>query len=642
MNTPSNKVIKWLLGIMTFFIPFIIYRLTSVNALMFDDAAEFALVIKLASIAHPPGTPAYILLGHLWVQLTSFFGMQTIDSLNMFASVSLSTASLLLYITFNSVSKIITDSFTIKNLIIAAVCAIGFSTGQTAWAWGNTIEVYSFQALTFSIAILGLTRFQISNNIRYVFLAALGIGLGLANHHLTMITFLPFTFFFFTKDLFKSPIVNKSKKQNTDKSFIGELIRILKSKEFIALVITTTIVMCFFYGWMYLRAQQEYPFMFGKPDTITRLFYHLKGGSYSKNLTSASGSIISSRLPYFLKLTFLQLLLFFPFFLLGIYYQLKLKLNKLTFIVFGYFLILFIYQLNNNQWSSTDAYMLLPFYFLMFPVFIGCILLNPKIKLTILLPIFLVIQIAINLKDHNRKTYNVSTSLMQLLDKSSPKNSVILISDWTTIIQYYYFRIVENFRPDLVVLNYDMKFTHYRILPILYPQFYQKIKPEYDSFVSELKKEHPEQISNTGCDLSTTRLTELFRNLILKTQDVCKVENRYFLTDPKAHYFFSNQKFYDPRRFVSGCFMSSIPGDSISAATFLPMNFPFLKSPLLLNDPSALDKIVDFQAMLDSHIEFYKLNSNPVSQQEAENAREKILRLQRDLKRSMSFAYKVK
>lgn len=642
MNTPSYKVIKWLLGIMTFFIPFIIYRLTSVNALMFDDAAEFALVIKLASIAHPPGTPAYILLGHLWVQLTSLFGMQLINSLNIFAAVSLSSASLLLYLTFNSISKIISNSFTIKNLIISSVCAIAFSIGQTAWAWGNTIEVYSFQALAFSIAILGLVRFQISNNIKYVFLAALGIGLGLANHHLTMIAFLPFTIFFFTKDLFKSTIVNKSKKQNNEKTFSGDLIRILKSKEFIALVITTLIVMSAFYGWMYLRAQQEYPFMFGKPDTIAGLFYHLKGGSYSQNLTSASGSIISSRLPYFLKLTFLQLFFFFPLFLIGIYFQLKLKLNKLTFIVFGYFLILFIYQLNNNQWSSTDAYMLLPFYLLMFPVFIGSLLVSPKIKLTILLPILLFVQIAFNYKDHNRKTYAVSTSLMELLDKSSPKNSVILISDWTTIIQYYYFRIVENFRTDLVVLNYDMKFTHYRLLPILYPQFYQKIKPEYDSFVDELKKEHPEQISNTGCDLSTPALTTLFRNLILKTQEVCKLENRNFLTDPKAHYFFTNQKFYDPRRFVSGCFMSTIPGDSISAATFLPMNFPFLKSPLLLNDPSALDKIVDFQAMLDSHIEFYKLNSNTVLQQEAENARENVLRLQRNLRRSMSFAYKVK
>ena len=231
---------------------------------------------------------------------------------------------------------------------------------------------------------------------------------------------------------------------------------------------------------------------------------------------------------------------------------------------------------------------------------------------------------------------------MELLDKSAPKNSVVLISDWSTIIQYYYFRIVENFRTDLVVINYDMKFTHYRILPVLYPEFYQKIKPEYDKYISELGKEHPEQITNTGCDLSTEILNQTFRNLVLKTEEVCKKENRFYLTDPKAHYFFSTNKFYQPGRYVSGCFSSSQPGDSISAEAFLKMDFAFLSSPLLMNDPSSLDKMVDFQAMLDNHISFYKANNNLNKVAEAEFAKEKVMKLQRELKKSMSFAYKIK
>ena len=80
---------------------------------------------------------------------------------------------------------------------------------------------------------------------------------------------------------------------------------------------------------------------------------------------------------------------------------------------------------------------------------------------------------------------------MELLDASAPRNSVVIISDWTTVIQYYYYRIAENFRPDLTVLNYDIKFTHFRILPILYPAFYTKIQPEYDGFIEALRSEHP-------------------------------------------------------------------------------------------------------------------------------------------------------
>ena len=88
--------------------------------------------------------------------------------------------------------------------------------------------------------------------------------------------------------------------------------------------------------------------------------------------------------------------------------------------------------------------------------------------------------------------------------------------------------------------------------------------------------------------------------------------------------------------------MSTIPGDSISAATFLPLDLQFLKSPLLLNDPSSLDKIVDFQAMLDSHINFYKANNNTEKEMLAEDSKNRILQLQRKLKKSMSFAFKVK
>ena len=636
----KRKSIDWILAILTFLLPLIIFKITSVNALMFDDAAEFALVIKLGSIAHPPGTPAYIFFARLWEQCSTIFHLKNIESLNLFSSFCISLSSLLLYFTFIKIGKEISGTNSTKQSIVAASCAIAFSTGSTTWAWANTIEVYSFQVLSMAITLIGLTYYQITKEWKFIVTAGVGIGLGLANHHLTMIAFLPFTFLFFTNDLFKFQL-QQTKKNKTASTTI-DFFSIIRSKSFILLVLISATVTFTFYFWMYLRAQHEYPFMFGKPDTLGGMFYHLKGGSYSKNLSSASSETIASRFPYFIKLTFDQLYLFLPFFLLGIYVLIKNRKFRLTTIILTYFSLLFLYQLKNNQWSSTDAYMLLPFLILTIPVFIGALVYVDKLKLHFIFPILLLLQLGINFTDHNRRTYPVSDGLMELLDKSAPKNSVVLVSDWSTVIQYYYFRIVENFRTDLVVLNYDMKFTHYRILPILYPSFYKKIKPEYDNFISELKKEHPEQVSNTGCDLNTIPLNNSFRTLVLKIENNCKAENINFLTDPKTHYLYSEQKFYSPNRYVSGCFMSTIPGDSISAATFLPLDLQFLKSPLLLNDPSSLDKIVDFQAMLDSHINFYKANNNTEKEMLAEDSKNRILQLQRKLKKSMSFAFKVK
>ncbi len=629
--------------LVAFFLPLTLFILTSSGSLMFDDAAEFATVIKLGSIAHPPGTPAYIITGMLWTELTTLFGMPVINSLNLLSSICISLSSLLLYLSFTGIA--VRNNLLSNYRIISCSVALSFATAATTWAWGNTIEVYSFQVLAMSIALYGLISYQLYSNNVSLFIAAFGVAAGLSSHHVTMIAFLPFTLFFFIPGILipaeVKPEKKKKAKQEND-SFISQLLSVFLNKSFWTFTGIVTIITLFFYGWMYVRAQSDYPFMFGKPETLSELFYHVSGGSYSKNLTSASTNIISSRLPYFLKLTALELFVLIPLFIAGIGILVSKKLQRLLWLVIIYFLILFIYQINNNQWSSTDAYMLLPFMLLYVIIFYGAIFYSDKFKLQYVLPVLVIVQIAFNFKDHDRRTYPVSSSLMELLDKSAPKNSVILISDWTTVMQYYYFRIVENFRPDLVVLNYDIKFTHYRILPTLYPEYYKRIKPEYDHFIDELGKANPHQISNTGCDLNTPELMSAFKNVIAKIESLAKADGTQFLTDPRAHYFFGQQKIYDARRFVSGGYSSTMPGDSSANNYFLSLNMPFLSSPLLLTDPAALDKLVDFQAMLDRHIEFYQANNNQISLAKATEARDKILRLQREMKKSMSFAYKIK
>jgi hypothetical protein len=630
--------------LLSFIVPFVLFVLTSSHSLMFDDAGEFALVIKLGSIAHPPGTPSYILAGRIWLFITEIFHMNVIDSLNMFSSLAISFSSVLLFLSFRVITKFLCNKISTLHLFICSLIAISFGTAATSWAWANTVEVYSFQVLTIAIAFTGFVYYNFYRKPLWIFIAALGLGSGLGNHHLTMILFLPFTPLFFLDDFFipRKQEDKKKKTKSREASLLIKYFRVLKTKPFLSLTGLTAVITLFFYGWMFYRAQGVYPFMFGKPDTLSELYYHMSGGVYAKNITGTSGSIMSSRIPFFLKLTFLQLFTFFPLFIAGIVFMFRRKLSAMLWTILLFFFFLFVYQVNNNQWSSTDAYMLLPFFILTIAVFYGAVIYADKIKAQYLLPLLLILQVFYNYPSHNRKTYPVSESLMDLLDKSAPKNSVIIISDWTTVIQYYYYRIVENFRPDLVVLNYDIKFTHYLILPTLYPDYYKKIKPEYDNFIRELTIAHPHQAVNTGCDLSTVPLSNAFKVLLSKMETIAKENKTEFLTDPHAHYFFSTEKYYNEARYVSGCFSASMPGDSAANDNFLALNFPFLKSDLIYEDPAALDKLVDFQAMLDRHLDFYKANNDTIRFAKAEIAKDKVLRMQREMKRSMSFAYKLK
>jgi len=645
----DNKINRTdlLLALLSFVFPFILYISTSANTLMFDDSAEFATVISLGSIAHPPGTPAYILTAMIWESLSSLIGAPVILSLTYFSGFCISLASLLLFLSFR---KILTLNNSNENEInqtrwVAFFTALAFAVGPTTWAWANNIEVYAFQCLAMAITLFGLVNYNKTRETKNLFLAGFGIALALSNHHVTMVFFLPLVPFFFIPNLFeKAKEENNPKKKNKEvrKSVFTEYLTVLGDKKFWLMAGIAGVFTFAFYGWLYIRAQHEYLFMFSKPDTLDALFFHVRGGAYTKNLTDTSKAIISARVPFFLKLTMMQIGLLVPFLFLGFYSLIKRKQAALLFVILSYFLMLFFYQINNNQWASTDAYMLLPFMILMIAVLFGVREFFTKWKLVYVIPFLLIISVALNLSSHNRKTYPVGKELMQLLDKSCPQNSVILISDWTTVMLYNYYRLVENFRPDLIVLNYDIKFTHYRILPLQYPEFYKAIASDYDAFIDELRKEHPYQVITTGCDLSTVKLMDLFIKLVGKIETVAKNENRAFMTDPRAHVFYMNQKIYNPNRYVSGCFMSTVPGDSTSSNYFLDMDFKFLKSPLLFEDAGALDKLVDFQAMLDQHSAFYKANSDAKRLARAESTHARIMKLQRDMKKNMSFAYKIK
>jgi hypothetical protein len=408
--------------LIAFILPLLLFKITSSTSLMFDDAAEFATVIKLGSIAHPPGTPSYILAGMLWTGITGLFGMSMITSLNLLAAFCISLSSVLLYIIFTSIGSRLNVPSTYR--IVSCATALAFATAATTWAWANTVEVYSFQVLAMAIALFGLVSWQLTQKRGTLLVAGIGIGLGLSNHHLTMIAFLPFTLFFFTPGLLipvevktdKSKMDKKKKVKSDQSGIMSQLVSVFRDKNFWMLVSVVTVVTLFFYGWMFVRAQKEYPFMFGQPNTLADLFYHVSGGSYAKNLTSASTDIISSRLPYFLKLTAVQLFLLIPFFILGILVLITKKLSRLLWMIVLYFLILFIYQLNNNQWSSTDAYMLLPFMTLYIVCFYAIVYHINKFKLQYVMPAIVVAQIAFNFGDHDRRSYPVSASLMQLLD----------------------------------------------------------------------------------------------------------------------------------------------------------------------------------------------------------------------------------
>ncbi|MFM7216898.1 MAG: protein O-mannosyl-transferase family, partial [Bacteroidota bacterium] len=91
----NNHLSVLSLSLIVFFSSLALYISTFSTSLMFDDAAEFALVIRLGSIAHSPGFPSFVFSGIIWDRLMSFLFHDTVFRLNLFSAVSMSAASLL-------------------------------------------------------------------------------------------------------------------------------------------------------------------------------------------------------------------------------------------------------------------------------------------------------------------------------------------------------------------------------------------------------------------------------------------------------------------------------------------------------------------------------------------------------------------
>jgi hypothetical protein len=257
-----------------------------------------------------------------------------------------------------------------------------------------------------------------------------------------------------------------------------------------------------------------------------------------------------------------------------------------------------------------------------------------------ILPVLVVVQILWNFPLDDKRQLDVSKSLMKSLDESAPKNSVILISDWTLVAQYYYYRIAENFRPDLVVLNYDFKFTNYKLLPIMYPEFYKLIKPEYDNFVQQLGTVNPQQIYNTGCDLSTPELGKAYTDLFLKTVSVCGAKQYPLLYDPHAFVYLLQNKLISPNIFVSGCFVSHFKTPVVN--TFARLPYKWVDQPVIPHEPGSSDKIVDIQAMLDFNRRYFDAIGDTADSRITQQSTDKIMNLEKAMKDNIPYLYRQK
>ena len=164
-------------------VAFIVYLTTMAPALHFGDGPELAAAIHLLGVPHPTGYPLYMLLAHAWTLLLPFGDIITRTTL--LSAACMATAAGISAAIYFPLLRGIAPGFSSKTSVIASVAA-GLAGGFLLFHWKNAVatEVYALQFLLAVIFFRRLQKYFASSSLRYLVVAALVCGLGLAHHRL--------------------------------------------------------------------------------------------------------------------------------------------------------------------------------------------------------------------------------------------------------------------------------------------------------------------------------------------------------------------------------------------------------------------------------------------------------------------------
>lgn len=480
-----------LTGIFVFFI----YLSTMSPTISEFDSGELAAVQATWGIAHPTGYPLFSLIGFIFSKIP--IPVSTIFKLN-FLNVLWCTLTIIMvikiggfiitkneFVSNNRFRDILTNNSTKYSVLIASTLgSISLAFSNTFWIQSSKVEVYSLQIFITSLIIYSSLKAFINidkgvigkNTFKFWLLTFVLIGLGLANHLMTIYLVPAVIYLYFYQNKF-------------DKA---------KILGFILLSIVTICITSFFYLLMMFRAQMEPALNWGNITNLSSMFSHVTGKPYSHYMFQGLEVIKNQSLHLLAMFSFdfktnilsgeseFSFLLFLGFsglILSAIIYR-KFFFYSLIATVISIFMAL------NYSIPDIEEYFLVAFLFLSLFIVIATYLIISLLKdraflrVTIVIIFFILafIQLGFNYSNIDRSKKFLYRDYPKAVLESLEPDSYLLSNEWDFIVSpSMYLQNVERIRPDVTVF-----LPHF----IIYNQWYkQDLKLKYLNFQDFIKQQ---------------------------------------------------------------------------------------------------------------------------------------------------------
>ena len=501
------KFIKKIYAFLTGLFVFIFYLFTLAPSVVEIDTGELATVQAKLGIAHPTGYPLFTLLGHLFYLMP--LHLRKIYQLNLLTAVWCSLAVMVFVYTAKlildnvnefvpkklliqgkqrtknkkpsgRVTKVETSKYEISEIkkYLSAIFGgliLGFS--KTFWIQGTSVEVYSLQLFLFNLIILFLLKAYLrkDNPAELKFfnpwmLFALFLALGFSNHMTTIFLIPAAAYLYFEKYKF-----NKISYQRIGLMFI---------------VFIPTLIL--FYSYLPIRTVQNPILNWSNPDTLAKILRHVEGNQYHVWLFSSMAAAEKQFL-YFINNLPSEYLVNSFICIVGLITSF---FTARKFSIFAGILFLFTvsYAINYDI-HDIDSYFLLAYIALAFFIVFGIVQIltllkhikHPYITSVSLIAVFLSVQIYFNFAEVNQSDVFTFEDYTKNILNSCSKNSVLFSYEWDYLVaSSYYFQYVENFRPDVTVVDKELlrRSWYYHQLDNNHPKLFSGMRTDVNNFLT--------------------------------------------------------------------------------------------------------------------------------------------------------------
>jgi hypothetical protein len=197
-------------GFFVFLTFFLIYIKTLCPTVFWWDSGEFIANIAVLGIPHRPGFPIYMLLGKFFSLLP---GGSFAFRVNLLSAVFASASLTIFFKSFLEAARLFfPETAKRKGILLFSALFFVLISGFTYTFWIQAVraEVYSLNILFFSLLLLSAILYLRNRKLKWIYFFCFLSGLGLGNHHLSLLSSLPALLFLIGFGRNRNPAVGSS------------------------------------------------------------------------------------------------------------------------------------------------------------------------------------------------------------------------------------------------------------------------------------------------------------------------------------------------------------------------------------------------------------------------------------------------